>query len=89
MLTIHLSGCDTAQTDTVKVIDKRSPICKLARKLIADHDMFEPVRVVRNGLPVFKTAPLWVFAMPTASEPPGQSVHLARYRSDPRFAGSA
>lgn len=91
MLIISLSECretgrPVAAYDDRSVTDYRSPLTKLARALIADHDMFEIVSVCRDGRQVFKPAPLWAFARVTAAEPVGQSVRLTKYRQDPRFS---
>lgn len=47
---------------------KNGPIHDLARKLLADHDLFETVVVRRNGARAFRDTPLWWWAKHTTSE---------------------
>ena len=83
MLTIELHGTDEAHCGALSVKDKKSPVCKLARKLIGEHDVCATVQVSRRGTPVFNPVALWRLARMTASEPVGSSVRLTEYRSNP------
>ena len=82
MIEIELRKTNIAAYGSVEVKSNVSPICKLARLLIADHDLFEPVRVTRNGTQCFSVIPLWRWARVSANEPSGMSVRLGRYRAN-------
>lgn len=80
MLTIELTGTDTATCDGIKVTNRNGPIGKLARKLIEKgHDSDLSVGVYRNGTKCFEDARLGRWADTATSETDRQSVRFTPY----------
>lgn len=80
MLTIELTGTDTASGMGVSVTHKVSPVGKLARKLVdMGHDEKQQVAVIRGDTECFNRMPLGSWARITTIENDRTSARHAAY----------